>query len=97
MQFQSDLLGVFLSIRPAAILETTALGAAYLAGLATGYLESPQEIWSKRKPDVRFEPSRSDASVRHHPRVLVGCSRALHKHYDPLEESRSSAPKAGMR
>ncbi len=54
MQFQSDLLGIPV-VRPAAI-ETTALGAAYLAGLAVGFWESPQEIWSKRKADARFTP-----------------------------------------
>jgi len=54
MQFQSDLLRIPV-IRPAAI-ETTALGAAYLAGLATGFWESPKEIWSKRQDDTRFEP-----------------------------------------
>jgi len=54
MQFQSDLLRIPV-IRPAAI-ETTALGAAYLAGLATGFWESPKEIWSKRHDDTRFEP-----------------------------------------
>jgi glycerol kinase len=54
MQFQSDLLRIPV-IRPAAI-ETTALGAAYLAGLATGFWESPKEIWAKRHDDTRFEP-----------------------------------------
>ena len=47
MQFQSDLLRIPV-VRPAAI-ETTALGAAYLAGLAVGFWGSPQEIWSKRQ------------------------------------------------
>jgi glycerol kinase len=47
MQFQSDLFG-FNVIRPK-MLETTALGAAYLAGLAVGYWESIDELqeqWS---------------------------------------------------
>jgi glycerol kinase len=55
MQFQADLLRIPV-VRPAAI-ETTALGAAYLAGLATGFWESPKEIWSKRHEDSRFSPS----------------------------------------
>jgi glycerol kinase len=55
MQFQSDLLGIPV-LRPAAT-ETTALGAAYLAGLAVGFWESPQQIWSLRKNDTRFEPN----------------------------------------
>jgi glycerol kinase len=54
MQFQSDLLQIPV-VRPAAV-ETTALGAAYLAGLATGFWGSPQEIWSKREDDTRFTP-----------------------------------------
>jgi glycerol kinase len=61
MQFQSDLLRIPV-VRPAAI-ETTALGAAYLAGLATGFWESPQEIWSKRKQDSRFTPGMDEAKA----------------------------------
>ncbi|MBW4025858.1 MAG: glycerol kinase GlpK [Acidobacteria bacterium] len=54
MQFQSDLLRIPV-VRPA-ITETTAIGAAYLAGLAVGFWQNPQEIWSKRGEDTRFEP-----------------------------------------
>src|SRR5207247_3703737 len=53
MQFQADLLGVPV-VRPA-VTETTALGAAYLAGLAVGYWKSPDEIASQRKVDRRLE------------------------------------------
>jgi glycerol kinase len=63
MQFQSDLLRIPV-VRPAAI-ETTALGAAYLAGLATGLWGSSQEIWSKRKGDTRFEPKMNEAQAKH--------------------------------
>jgi len=62
MQFQSDLLRIPV-VRPAAI-ETTALGAAYLAGLATGFWESPQEIWSKRESDTRFTPKMDEAKAK---------------------------------
>src|SRR5207244_2876488 len=55
MQFQADLLGVPV-VRPACI-ETTALGAAYLAGLAVGYWKSPGEIGAQRKIERRFEPA----------------------------------------
>ena len=55
MQFQADLLGVPV-VRPT-VLETTALGAAYLAGLATGYWESTDEIAAQWSVDRRFEPS----------------------------------------
>ena len=54
MQFQADLLGVPV-VRPQ-VTETTALGAAYLAGLATGFWASPEELRAKRQGDVRFEP-----------------------------------------
>jgi glycerol kinase len=54
MQFQADLLGVPV-VRPR-VTETTALGAAYLAGLATGFWPSPKELQAKRQGDARFEP-----------------------------------------
>ncbi len=61
MQFQSDVLGVPV-VRPR-VTETTALGAAYLAGLATGFWAGPEELRKKRQGDVRFEP-RMDAADR---------------------------------
>jgi len=54
MQFQADVLGVPV-VRPQ-VTETTALGAAYLAGLATGFWTGPQELRTQREGDVRFEP-----------------------------------------
>jgi glycerol kinase len=57
MQFQADILGVPV-VRPR-VTETTALGAAYLAGLATGFWANPQELKVKRQNDVRFEPKMS--------------------------------------
>jgi glycerol kinase len=61
MQFQADVLGVPV-VRPA-VTETTALGAAYLAGLAVGFWSSTEEIGRQWKVGRRFEPSmpRSDA------------------------------------
>src|ERR1039458_4145850 len=61
MQFQADLLGVPV-VRPQGT-ETTALGAAYLAGLATGFWAGPAELRVKRQGDVRFEP-KMDAGER---------------------------------
>src|SRR6266851_1110364 len=55
MQFQADLLGVPV-VRPA-ITETTALGAAYLAGLAVGYWPSADAITGQWKVDRRFDPT----------------------------------------
>jgi glycerol kinase len=54
MQFQSDILGVPVS-RPK-VIETTALGAAYLAGLAVGYWKDKKEISSKWQIDRSFKP-----------------------------------------
>ena len=55
MQFQSDILGASV-IRPQ-VTETTALGAAYLAGLAVGYWESIDHIKSQWAVDTEFTPS----------------------------------------
>jgi glycerol kinase len=61
MQFQADVLGVPV-VRPQ-VTETTALGAAYLAGLATGFWAGPDDLRAKRQGDRRFEP-RMDAGDR---------------------------------
>ena len=61
MQFQADLLGVPV-IRPA-VNETTALGAAYLAGLAVGFWNSPDEIRRLRAADIRYEPVPRQAKI----------------------------------
>ena len=55
MQFQADLLGVPV-VRPA-VTETTALGAAYLAGLAEGFWSSREEIEALWRAERRFEPA----------------------------------------
>ena len=54
MQFQADVLGVPV-VRPR-VTETTALGAAYLAGLAVGYWKSADEIDAQWQVERRFEP-----------------------------------------
>jgi glycerol kinase len=61
MQFQADVLGVPV-VRPQ-VTETTALGAAYLAGLATGFWAGADELRTKRQNDERFEP-KMDAAER---------------------------------
>ncbi len=55
MQFQSDILGVPV-VRPQ-VIETTALGAAYLSGLAVGFWKDKAEIASKWKADREFIPN----------------------------------------
>ena len=61
MQFQADVLGVPV-IRPQ-VTETTALGAAYLAGLATGFWGSESELRAQRQNDVRFDPKRDTTEI----------------------------------
>lgn len=62
MQFQADILGVPLS-RPK-MIETTALGAAFLAGLATGVWESPKVIAQTWKEDRLFKPQMAKTEVK---------------------------------
>ena len=61
MQFQADLLGVPV-VRPT-VTETTAIGAAYLAGLAVGFWGSPEEIARQWQAERRFEPSMAASDV----------------------------------
>jgi glycerol kinase len=64
MQFQADILGVPVA-RPK-VIETTALGAAFLAGLAVGFWESPADVSQAWQIDRRFEPTMSadESAVR---------------------------------
>ena len=59
MQFQADILGVPV-IRPV-VAETTALGAAYAAGLAVGFWEGEDDIRANWAEDKRWEPNMDDA------------------------------------
>ncbi|MDB5211189.1 MAG: Glycerol kinase [Sediminibacterium sp.] len=59
MQFQSDLLNTKV-VRPT-VVETTALGAAYLAGLAVGYWSSTEDIQQQWQMERVFSPSMDDA------------------------------------
>jgi len=72
MQFQADLLGVPV-VRPRQ-LESTAQGAAYLAGLAVGYWQDDAEIRSLWKADRVFEPSMDPARRAN---FLAGWAKAL--------------------
>ncbi|GAW99663.1 glycerol kinase GlpK [Secundilactobacillus mixtipabuli] len=58
MQFQADILDTH--IQRAAIAETTALGASYLAGLATGFWADLDEIKRMHKPSEEFDPQMSE-------------------------------------
>ena len=61
MQFQADLLGVPV-VRPR-VHETTALGAAYLAGLAVGYWKDASDVKANWQVDRTFEPSMARAQA----------------------------------
>ncbi|GAA0877821.1 glycerol kinase GlpK [Algoriphagus jejuensis] len=58
MQFQADLLGC--EIKRPQIIETTAIGAAFLAGLAVGFWESREELQALWAADRSFEPDMSE-------------------------------------
>ncbi len=71
MRFQADLLGVPV-VRPE-VLETTALGAANLAGLAVGFWKDASEIHANRRESRRFEPTMSrDEAAAHRARMGEG-------------------------
>lgn len=72
MQFQADILGR--PVRRPVIRETTALGAAYLAGLATGVWESPAQISGLWHCDTTFVPS---MEPEHRAWLIHGWSRAV--------------------
>ena len=59
MQFQADILGVPV-VRPK-VLETTALGAAYLAGLSSGLWKTREALAAHWEADRRFEPQMNPA------------------------------------
>ena len=72
MQFQADMLGVA-AVRPR-ISETTALGAAYLAGLAVGYWGSIDELQSQWQLERRFSPAMDARAAE---TCLAGWQRAV--------------------
>ncbi|WP_028311917.1 glycerol kinase GlpK [Derxia gummosa] len=72
LRFQADMLGVDV-VRPT-VTETTALGAAYLAGLAVGYWKDVGEIRAQWAQDRRFAPDLPAAEVE---RRLAGWHRAV--------------------
>jgi len=63
MQFQADILGVPV-VRPK-VVETTALGAAYLAGLAAGFWKDRAEVQKAWQKDRAFEPQKTSDEVAH--------------------------------
>ncbi len=80
MQFQADVLGV--GVRRPMIRETTALGAAYLAGLATGVWKSKEELKGLWTHDVQFEPKMEQAERE---KLLKGWKKAVSRSLDWLD------------
>ena len=81
MQFQSDILDVPV-VRPV-VLETTALGAALLAGIGVGLYESKEQAASMVKPDLTFTPKMDEVNRG---RALHGWKRAVERSRDWVEE-----------
>jgi glycerol kinase len=77
MQFQADVLGVPV-IRPR-VTETTALGAAYAAGLATGFWSDLDELRERWAEDKRWEPAMSD---EHRDREYARWKKAVERSLD---------------
>jgi glycerol kinase len=77
LQFQADLLDV--PVERPAVIETTAWGAAALAGLAVGFWRSPAEIAAIRRVDRRFEPAMPAARRTE---LLRGWHRAVERSRD---------------
>ncbi|MFJ7640253.1 glycerol kinase GlpK [Peribacillus sp. NPDC097264] len=73
MQFQSDLLGV--PVERPTLNETTALGAAYLAGLAVGYWKDQEEIAQQWVIDKTFTPSMEEKESE---KLYEGWKKAVH-------------------
>ncbi len=72
MQFQSDILNTS-TVRPK-VVETTAMGAAFLAGLAVGYWENPEEIQEIWQSDKKFSPVEDREEIEHN---IKGWYRAI--------------------
>jgi glycerol kinase len=77
MQFQSDIIDT--EIRRPIITETTALGAAYLAGLAVGFWNSKEEVAQSWSEGAKFEPN-MDADTRN--KLCSGWKKAVERSLD---------------
>lgn len=85
LQFQSDLLHVDV-VRPENV-ETTAMGAAYLAGLAVGFWESKEEIRQRQREGARFRPERPAEEMA---TLAKGWRRAVERAKNWVEEETAS-------
>ncbi len=81
MQFQADILGV--SVQRPVVAETTALGAAYLAGLAVGYWDSLQDVTNNWAVDRVFSPTMAEGERE---KLYAGWKRAVDRARDWAKE-----------
>ena len=81
MQFQADILGVDV-VRPK-VAETTALGAAYAAGLATGYWESEDDIRNNWGEDKRWSPQMDEGARE---KTFRNWKKAVTKTFDWVDD-----------
>ena len=77
MQFQADILGV--AVERPQVSETTALGAAYLAGLAVGFWKDTNDVTNNWALDRRFEPQMDDAKRE---KLYAGWKKAVQRALD---------------
>ncbi len=77
MQFQADILGV--AVERPQVSETTALGAAYLAGLAVGFWKDTNDVTSNWALDRRFEPQMDEAKRA---KLYAGWKKAVQRALD---------------
>ncbi|WP_040161505.1 glycerol kinase GlpK [Nigerium massiliense] len=81
MQFQADMLGVPV-VRPV-VAETTALGAAYAAGIAVGYWKGEQDVIDNWKEDKRWEPTMDEAERE---RLYRQWKKAIERTFDWVDD-----------
>ncbi|GAB6099132.1 glycerol kinase GlpK [Halanaerocella petrolearia] len=81
MQFQANILGS--GVERPKYTETTALGAAYLAGLAVGYWDNKEEVLEKRKVDKTFNPEMNETKKEE---LYAGWKKAVARAKDWAEE-----------
>lgn len=81
MQFQADILGLPV-VRPA-VIETTALGAAYAAGLACGFWDSPDQLRANWQADAIWQPRMHEAERQ---RLYRGWLKAVQRTFNWVED-----------
>ncbi|MCT1431241.1 glycerol kinase GlpK [Brachybacterium muris] len=81
MQFQADILGVPV-VRPK-VIETTALGAAYAAGIAVGYWDGEQDVIDNWAEDKRWEPTMDDETRERYMRLW---NKAVERTFDWMDD-----------